>query len=462
MPMRSIPFEVVCLLGMNDGDYPRSTTRSDFDLMGLPGQSRPGDRSRRDDDRQLMLEAVLSARRVLYISWTGRNARDNSELPPSVLVSQLRDHLQAGWSGPVLADRTIEHPLQPFSRRYFEGGALFTHAREWRAAHEGRDGDAHAFVPVPLERTVPLSIDALLAFLRHPVREFFRRRLGVVFSDRDAVPEDEETFSLDGLEEYQLVRELIADPGDGDVQALLSRRADALQRAGRLPIGALGERRQAELVQSVAPMLSRWREVLGTYAAPAAKLPIRHEADGVVLEDWLDGLRSDGTRIVWVALMPNRLLAGGRPPTPRADQLMLAWVRALVAGAAGVPVAGVMVGRDASLIVEPVARAEAADQLDVLMAAWRAGMAEPLPVALKTALAHVADPARASAAYEGSAHAEGEVADTALARTYPDFEHLVADGRFATFAESLYGPLVTWIATSVQVVPHGQIGGTDE
>ncbi|MGE5864515.1 MAG: exodeoxyribonuclease V subunit gamma [Rhizobacter sp.] len=462
MPMRSIPFEVVCLLGMNDGDYPRSTTRSDFDLMGLAGQSRPGDRSRRDDDRQLMLEAVLSARRVLYISWTGRNARDNSELPPSVLVSQLRDHLQAGWSGPVLADRTTEHPLQPFSRRYFEGGTLFTHAREWRAAHEGRDGGANAFVPVPLERSVPLSIDALLAFLRHPVREFFRRRLGVVFSDRDAVPEDEETFSLDGLEEYQLVRELITDPGEGDVQVLLARRAEALQRAGRLPIGALGERRQAALVQSVAPMLSRWREVLDAYGSPAAKLPIRHEADGIVLEDWLDGLRSDGGRTVWVALMPNRLLAGGRQPSPRADQLMLAWLRALVAGAAGVAVAGVMVGRDASLTVEPVATAEAAAQLDLLMAAWRAGMAEPLPVALKTALAHIADPTRASAAYEGSAHAAGEVADAALARTYPDFEHLVADGRFATLAESLYGPLVTWISTSVQVVPHGQIGGTDD
>lgn len=215
-------------------------------------------------------------------------------------------------------------------------------------------------------------------------------------------------------------------------------------------------------MQSVAPMLSRWREVLDAYGAPAAKLPIRHEADGVVLEDWLDGLRSDGRRTVWVALMPNRLLAGGRQPSPRADQLMLAWLRALVAGAAGVAVAGVMVGRDASLTVEPVATAEAAAQLDLLMAAWRAGMAEPLPVALKTALAHIADPTRASAAYEGSTHAAGEVADTALARTYPDFEHLVADGRFATLAESLYGPLVTWIATSVQVVPHGQMGGADE
>ncbi|HYR25904.1 MAG TPA: exodeoxyribonuclease V subunit gamma, partial [Aquabacterium sp.] len=30
MPMRAIPFEVVCLLGMNDGDYPRRATRTDF------------------------------------------------------------------------------------------------------------------------------------------------------------------------------------------------------------------------------------------------------------------------------------------------------------------------------------------------------------------------------------------------------------------------------------------------
>ncbi|MDB6002204.1 MAG: exodeoxyribonuclease subunit gamma, partial [Rhizobacter sp.] len=159
MPMRAVPFEVVCLLGMNDGDYPRHTSRSDFDLMGLPGQRRPGDRSRRDDDRYLMLEALLSARRVLYVSWVGRNARDNAEQPASVLVSQLRDYLTAGWGKAVVPARTTDHPLQPFSRRYFEHGAaavihgqpadsddagdaesngkatLFTFAREWRAAH---------------------------------------------------------------------------------------------------------------------------------------------------------------------------------------------------------------------------------------------------------------------------------------------------------------------------------------
>jgi len=87
MPMRAIPFEVVCLLGMNDGDYPRHSLRSDFDLMALAGQHRPGDRSRQHDDRQLMLESLLSARRMLYLSWTGRSVRDNSEQPPSILVS---------------------------------------------------------------------------------------------------------------------------------------------------------------------------------------------------------------------------------------------------------------------------------------------------------------------------------------------------------------------------------------
>jgi exodeoxyribonuclease V gamma subunit len=158
--MRAIPFEVVCLLGMNDGDYPRRGTRSDFDLMGLMGNSRPGDRSRRDDDRQLMLEALLSARQVFYVSWCGHSVRDNSEQPPSVLVSQLRDYLSAGWGKNVVTDRTTQHPLQPFSRRYFEeGSSLVTFAREWRAVHtpqERRTVKATCYAPIePMAPFVP-------------------------------------------------------------------------------------------------------------------------------------------------------------------------------------------------------------------------------------------------------------------------------------------------------------------
>ena len=223
LPMRAIPFEVVCLLGMNDGDYPRSSSRNDFDLMGQPGQQRPGDRSRRDDDRQLMLEALLSARRVLYVSWTGRSVRDNTAQPPSVLVSQLRDYLEAGWGAGVVAERSTEHPLQPFSRRYFEqpdaaraetpaeaGPALFTHASEWRQAHD----EAAAVPPLPPstplpaftpDPAVPLSLAVLARFLKNPVREFFRSRLDVVFQPVDDLGDDNESFALGGLDEYSLI-----------------------------------------------------------------------------------------------------------------------------------------------------------------------------------------------------------------------------------------------------------------
>src|SRR5699024_1392262 len=122
MPMRAIPFRMVCLLCMNDGDYPRVQAPLDFILMS--GDYRPGDRSRREDDRYLLLEAVLSARDKLYISWVGRSVRDNTERPPSVLIAQLRDHISSGWclSDPeqsLLDALTTVHPLQPFSQHYF-------------------------------------------------------------------------------------------------------------------------------------------------------------------------------------------------------------------------------------------------------------------------------------------------------------------------------------------------------
>jgi len=264
------------------------------------------------------------------------------------------------------------------------------------------------------------------------------------------VPEDEETFTLDGLQEYQLVRELVADPDAGDVAATLATRAEALQRAGRLPIGALGVRRQAELVAGVAPMLERWAEVRAAYARPAPKVPVHHEHRGVVLEDWLDGLVTDGDRTVWLELDPGRFLT---KKGVRHDKLLPAWVKALVAGSARVAVGGVLVARDATVHVEPVAPDEAQALLGELVDLWRAGMAEPLPVAAKTGLAFSVDPAGAEKAYDGSRFA-GENAEASLGRLWPDYESLAADGRFEALALQLYGPVVRWIETAVKVTRH--------
>src|SRR5471032_3273312 len=234
MPMRAVPFRVVCLLGMNDGDFPRRAPKADFDLLAQPGMARPGDRSRRDDDRYLMLEALLAARDKLYISWVGRNVRDNSEQPPSVLVSQLRDYLKTGWNMQDLHARTTEHALQPFSRRYFEAGGLLTYAREWRAAHvdDAADAAQTELPPYELDEKFRLKLIALTQFMRQPVRYFFRQRLGVTFGENALVGEDEEPFSLNALERYLLEDVMLNDAGApeqmDEVRANLETRAERL------------------------------------------------------------------------------------------------------------------------------------------------------------------------------------------------------------------------------------------
>ncbi|WP_322995265.1 exodeoxyribonuclease V subunit gamma [Castellaniella sp.] len=214
MPMRAIPFRQVCLLGMHDGAFPRVRPPSDMDLMAL--NPRSGDRSRREDDRYLFLEALLSARDRLTISWVGHSIQDNAEQPPSVLVAQLRDHLDRGWSladgGPSVAQAlSCHHPLQPFSRRYFPLQAasgpqgLFTYAAEWRMAHAPQESVAAApGLPPLVPSDAPLTLQALRTFLLGPVRMFYQQRLHINFYEADLAFPDNEPYVHDKLEQWQL------------------------------------------------------------------------------------------------------------------------------------------------------------------------------------------------------------------------------------------------------------------
>ena len=500
MPLRAIPFDVVCLLGMNDGDYPRPTRRDDFDLMGQPGQQRPGDRSRRDDDRYLMLEALLSARRLLYISWAGRSARDNSEQPPSVLVSQLRDYLVAAWppAGPgqpadaVLRQRTTLHPLQPFSRRYFEGGALTTHAREWRAAHGGQGHDPRladdSALPAFDAAAMVLTLDALVRFLRNPVKAFFRTRLDVVFDEAEDTLADDEPFDLAGLERHGLIDRLLTDAAQvpagsaavpGQADAALRSGLARLQGAGLLPIGPLGGLAADTLQQTVRPMLLHWAQAVHDRPLALAPLPVRLVHAGVSLSDWLGDLRTAvpagnaadtapdtapntmlASRPVWLKLTASRLLVPRKkrstkaPPQARPDLLIEAWVRLLAAAAMGHGADALIVGADAAVALRAPAPDTALAHLQALIDGWQAGMAAPLPLAAHTALAWAAKPASAEVVYDGGHQRRAEASEPCLARVYPDFEALTADGRFAAWAQRLYAPLQAWAASPAAVTLH--------
>jgi exodeoxyribonuclease V gamma subunit len=493
MPMRAIPFEAVCLLGMNEGDYPRRAPRSDFDLMQERGQYRPGDRARRDDDRQLMLDALLSARRVLYLSWTGQNVRDNTGQPPSVLVAQLRDYLAGGWRGEgdkdgesgqlLLAQRTTAHPLQPFSRAYFEAGTgLATHAQEWRAVHQAQPEESYfdsylrlpdkREVPILLQENEPLTLRQLQAWVRHPARAWFQQRLQVFFDDADEALADEEPFHLDGLENYQLLHELqqqvcgdwlaqgAAAPGaaPGFIAQALARHLARLQRSGRLPLAGLGQRQVDELQARLLPGLLHWQALRSQYAVSAAPLPLAYGHAGVALQDWLPPLWRDANAPqddppAWIDIDPRDLAQddGKKPPQPRPDKLLPYYLRSLAAAACGQGVAGLVAGLGHCLRITPMAPDAARAALDALLALWRQGQDAPLPLPFATALALLqGNSGKAAQAYEGGHAADGESDDPYWQRLYPDYETLTADGRFENSAPLLFTPMLQWCEAHVR------------
>ena len=473
MPMRAIPFRRVCLLGMNDGDYPRSRPPADFDLMGQ--DYRPGDRSRREDDRYLFLEALLSAREHLHLSWVGRSIHDNSRRPPSVLVGQLRDHLAAGWrlagaegeSGDaLLAALTTEHPLQAFGEAYFRPGpeGLFTYAREWRPpAVAAPSPPAVAMLP-PLAPDAPLDLRLLADFLRRPVRAFFRQRLGVFFDEATLAADDVEPFALDHLAQWLARARLIevatrqALAGGAGVDAALQELA-AMARRGELPAGGFEGLAQAALFEPLPDLLARVGAAFARWpeAVPDQPFEFEHAIDGCPLrvEDWVGDLRRnpDGG-LGRVVVLASDLVVKGHY---RLDHAIPAWVVHLAAQLAAGPVTTELIAKVGECRLPPLAPADAAAHLQALLAAWHDGMRRPLPLAVKTGFAWLAamppdaDPdfavdkavAAARKAYDGNPpHAIGERDGcAALQRAWPDFGELVAGGEFTHWVVALLAPL---------------------
>ncbi len=250
MPMRSIPFKVVCLLGMNDGVYPRQLAPLGFDLMSQ--KPKRGDRSRRDDDRYLFLEALISAQQKLYISYIGRSIQDNSERFPSVLVQELIDYIGQSHYLPgdealncdesearVKAHLTCLHTRMPFDPQNYQPGERQSYAREWLPA-ASQAGKAHSEFVQPLPFTLPetVPLETLQRFWAHPVRAFFQMRLQVNFRTEDSEIPDTEPFILEGLSRYQINQQLLNALVEQDDAERLFRRFRA---AGDLPYGAFGE-----------------------------------------------------------------------------------------------------------------------------------------------------------------------------------------------------------------------------
>ncbi|MBW2603282.1 MAG: exodeoxyribonuclease V subunit gamma [Deltaproteobacteria bacterium] len=242
LPMRSIPFKVVCLVGMDTDAFPRETKTLEFNLMAK--QPRIGDRNRRNDDKYLFLEALLSARNKFYISYVGQSIQDNARIPPSVLVSEFIDCIKEGF-GFSEEQVVVFHRLQAFSPEYFKNdGKLFSYSYEnFMASSKMFDRkEAPPLVstklPEPDKEWKDLSIRALCAFFNNPAKYLLEKRLGIYLHESADLLDERENFRLDHLGKYMLDQQLVTTRRSG---SSLKDFYPLIKASGELPHGKVGE-----------------------------------------------------------------------------------------------------------------------------------------------------------------------------------------------------------------------------
>lgn len=426
VPMRSVPHRVVCLLGLDDGVFPRGTHVDGDDVLSrLP---RVGERDPRAEDRQLFLDAVLAAGERLVVLYTGADERTGAERPPSVPLGELLDVVEQMGAGRVV----VRHPLQPFDARNFEAARLgqpgpfsFDHASyDGARALSGPRTRSEPFLTEPLPQVDPagvVELDALVRFLEHPVRGFLRQRLELTAIDEGEEADDAIPTEAKGLADWR-VGDRLLQAGLGGAAKDEAVRAERLR--GELPPGALGTAILDPIARRVEVLVTR---TAGLRSGTAEAVDIAADlGEGLQLAGTVPGVYGD--RVVRVEY--SRLSAKHR---------IRSWVYllALVCAEPGREWCAATVGRDGE---DPVMSALTAPGLDevqhvlrTLARLHRAGLREPLPLAPKTSwayadLRHRGSPPRAAQA-RAALEWHKRLADGREFGDFDDAEHLRVWGR---------------------------------
>ncbi len=349
LPERGVPARVVCLLAMDDGGFPRSVRTLGFD----PTTSHPrvGDRDPRDEDRYLLLEALMAARDAVLVFWTGHDVRTNETIAPAVPIGELIDVLEAsflpprGWDS-VQRYLTVHHPLQAFSTRNLVAGGLapvppspkaephrltsvrwtFDRRLENSArSTRGTQRPERPFWPpghtLPTRSTdAPVDLHDLLRFWKQPVAWLVERELGLWLQDHTSHLPGREPLELDALERYQLQSDLIgaAFEDDDDSWRQVWQRRSA---RGQLPPGTLG---RVAVEDAAAPV-----HVAAHLLAPF-RSPTRPERIDVALPDGrsvLGSVPAVGRGTVTALLLGN----------PVGRRLLQTWLQVVALTAADIP-----------------------------------------------------------------------------------------------------------------------------
>jgi exodeoxyribonuclease V gamma subunit len=481
MPMRSIPFKMVCLLGMNDSDYPRQSVPMGFDLMRLAPAKR-GDRSRRLDDRYLFLEALLSAREQLYFSYQGFSQKDNSPLAPSILLSELMEYCQHGFclSGELgldvaqteknlLAHLTIKHKLQPFNQAYFNvnGDVALTHNKpesylsfnkKQQAIAEQLQQSSQALMfnvealDQSLEQSTQLELEVMISFFQNPAKAFFIQRWQTRFYPLGQQSSDEEPFSFDGLDRYKLNERLVQHSlsasligtkewGNNEDSKVLeqpneiSSLLNELRAEGKLPAGQSGELALRPLAKQSKQLAEQIKQLNQSFST-AQSVDIELSINDVTLVGRVDSLYEQNL-ILWRA---GKLRAKDR------IALYLQWL-CLCAGPSLTPSQTRLnqahfISTDKLYSLPVIEQQTALQQLIIWLEHWQLGGDQILHFYPEAAWQWVTsqDINKTLSTFKGSDFAAGEGTEAHIQRVCPDLTE--SFDAFSQIAEVLLLPLV--------------------
>ena len=425
VPMRSVPHRVVCLLGLDDGSFPRQGSVDGDDILAR--EPCVGERDPRSEDRQLLLDAVLAAGETLVLLYSGADPRTNAARPPAVPVSEILDAADAlartDDGTPARQRLVTHHPLQPFDARNFVPGALGTHGPFSFDVQAARGAESAALPRRPVAELVPRPLPAapddaevelldLVSFVEHPVRAFLRQRVGVTLLHEEAELDDELCIGLSALEQWAVGDRLLRSRLSG-IGADACRQAE--WRRGTLPPGELGRRVVDSVMTSVEPLIvatSDLRAPAGRAVDISADLTDPGTGTHRRLTGTVSGLHADVVvRTEFSRLGPRHRLR--------------AWVQVLALSTCypDREWAAVTIGRAPRgqgvlrSTIGPVAAASAARHLSDLLALRALGLRTPLPLAAKASEAYAAK--RSDGMSEDNALA---VAANVWAGRYPEYD----------------------------------------
>lgn len=441
VPMRSVPHRVVCLVGLDDGVFPRLGAVDGDDALARDPVT--GERDIRSEDRQLLLDAIGAATETLVVTYTGANEYSGQPRPPAVPLAELLDTLNATTPHPVPV--VTVHPLQPFDIRNVIPGELvpgqpFTFdpsALTAARASAGLRADRPPFFAGPLPPPPPddVALDDLTRFFNDPVKGFFRALDYTLPWDVEGVS-DEMPVDIDALAEWTVGDRMLADILRGMTPAGAQQ---AEWRRGTLPPGQLGWRRALALRDQCA--------LLATEA-------LRHrDADSAAFD--VDVELGAGRRLTGTVspVFGDRLVSVTYSKLD-GKHLLQSWIPllALAARHPGRDWSAVCIGRPrrgTTPRAEGLGRPD--DPLELLadlVALYDAGRREPLPLPVKTSYAWAVarhsgdDPERAAGYRWRSGRYPGEDEQPAHVRAWGRGAPLSRLTGLGDYAERLWLPLL--------------------